>query len=98
MLDLHNNKYDRKVLKENIYSLKLIDILMTQTLDVTFIVRYILSDLYQLTEEDKKIDVNMVLKYQTHINKKELYKSLSDYNSDDDSIDDFESYSLKKSK
>ena len=57
MLDLYNNKYDRKVLKENIYSVKLTDILKTQILDITFIVRYILSDLYQLTEEDKSIEV-----------------------------------------
>ena len=35
MLDLYNNKYDRKTLKDNIYALKLIDILKTQTLDVT---------------------------------------------------------------
>ena len=27
MLDLYNNKYDRKTLKDNIYALKLIDIL-----------------------------------------------------------------------
>jgi len=41
MLDLYNNKYDRKTLKDNIYAVKLIDILKTQTIDVTFAVRYI---------------------------------------------------------
>ena len=55
MLDLYNIKYDRNTLKENIYSLKLIDILKTQELDLSFIVRYILSDLYQLHEEDMNI-------------------------------------------
>lgn len=92
MLDLYNNKYDRKTLKDNIYAVKLIDILKTQTLNVTFIVRYILSDLYQLDDEDRTIDVDMVLKYQNHINKDELLELLVNYNSDDDSIEDFESY------
>ena len=60
MLDLYNIKYDRQTLKEHIYSLKLMDILKTQHLDLFFIVRYILSDLYQLHDEDKKIDVDLV--------------------------------------
>jgi hypothetical protein len=98
MLDLYNNKYNKTTLKANIYSLKLIDILKTQTLDITFIVRYILSDLYQLTEEEKNIDVDLVLKYQPHIHREELIASLEDYNSDDDSIHDFETYSESQTK
>ena len=98
MLDLYNNKYDRKSLKENIYELKLIDILKTQTLDISFIVCYILSDLYQLHEDDKKITINTVLKYQNHINKNELLIALIDYNSDDDSLEDFEKISERNSK
>jgi len=97
MLDLYNNKYDRQTLKENIYAVKLIDILKTQTLDITFIVRYILSDLYQLHEEDMKIDINIVLKYQPHINKKDLLKSIIDYNSDDDSVEDFQTFADRNS-
>lgn len=93
MLDLYNIKYDRKTLKENIYAVKLIDILKTQDLDITFIVRYILSDLYQLHKEDQKISVETVILYQPHINKEELNKALLDYNSDDDSIEDFQTYS-----
>ena len=93
MLDLYNKKYDRDTLKENIYSLKLMDILKTQVLDVTFIVRYILNQLYQLNEEDQYIKVDTVIKYQPHINKKELISALIDYNSDDDSVEDFQSYS-----
>ena len=50
MLDLYNNKYDRQTLKENIYALNFIDILKTQTIDVTFAVRYILNPKYQLTK------------------------------------------------
>lgn len=92
MLDLYNNKYDRKTLKENIYAVKLIDILKTQKLDITFIVRYILSDLYQFTDEDKKINVETVIKYQPHIDRETLIKAIVDYNSDDDSVEDFQSY------
>ena len=36
MLDLYNNKYNRHDLKENIYAVKLIDILKTQKIDVNF--------------------------------------------------------------
>jgi hypothetical protein len=93
MLDLYNNKYDRNILKENIYSLKLVDILKTQILDLSFVVRYILSDLYQFDEEDKNIDVDMVIKYQSHLNKKDLIFALSEYNSDDDSVEDFQTCS-----
>ena len=98
MLDLYNNKYDRKILKENIYAVKLSDILKSQILDMTFIVRYILSDLYKLHEDDKNIDIDMVLKYQPHINKENLLQELENYNSDDDSIEDFQSYSERLSK
>jgi hypothetical protein len=92
MLDLYNNQYDRQTLKENIYAVKLIDILKTQKLDITFIVRYILSDLYQLDDEDKKIDIDTVIQFQPHINKKELILGINEYNSDDDSVEDFETY------
>lgn len=93
MLDLYNNKYDRDTLKQHIYAVKLTDILKTQVLDITFIVRYILNDLYQINDEDQNITVDTVLKYQPHINKKELIRALKEYNSDDDSVEDFQSYS-----
>jgi hypothetical protein len=95
MLDLYNIKYDRKTLKENIYAVKLMDILKTQNLDITFIVRYILSDLYQIHEDDMNISIEDVIKYQPHINKKELEKALLDYNSDEDSIEDFQTFAEK---
>jgi tellurite resistance protein len=97
MLDLYNNKYNRKTLKENIYAVKLIDILKTQILDITFIVCYILSDLYQLSDDDKKINIDMVLKYQPHIQREQLNAALIVYNSDDDSIEDFQSYMERNS-
>lgn len=96
MLDLYNNKYDRETLKQHIYEVKLIDILKTQTLDMSFIVRYILSDLYQLHEEDKNISMDDIIMYQPHIKLEELVDNIFSYNSDDDSIEDFQSCSERK--
>ena len=90
MIDLYNNKYDRQTLKDNIYAVKLIDILKTQNIDVTFTVRYILNKNYQFHEEDEKITTYDVLFYQPHITKNSLIKEMLNYDSDDDSIDDFE--------
>jgi hypothetical protein len=92
MLDLKNNQYDRQTLKEYIYAVSLIDILETQKLDVTFIVRYILQNKYQLTEEEERITIEKVLECQPHIKKEELMKAIWDYDSDDDSIPSFDSY------
>lgn len=93
MLDLYNKKYDRQTLKDNIYAVKLIDILKTQTIDVTFAVRYILAKKYYFHDDDTKITTSTVLRYQPHISAEALYQELVDYTSDDDSIDDFETYS-----
>uniref|UniRef100_A0A6C0JF76 Uncharacterized protein n=1 Tax=viral metagenome TaxID=1070528 RepID=A0A6C0JF76_9ZZZZ len=95
MLDLYNKRYSRETLKKYIYSVKLIDILKSQKLDITFIVRYILNPKYQLNEIDEYINVDTVFFYQTHIDKNKLREALANYNSDDDSIEDFESVSKK---
>lgn len=89
MIDLYNNKYSRQILKDNIYAVKLFDILKTQIIDVTFAVRYILNIKYQIHDDDN-ITAPDVLKHQPHITYDELQKALQDYESDDDSIDDFE--------
>ena len=96
MLDLYNKKYDRKTLKDNIYAVKLIDILKTQIIDVTFAVRYILNKKYQINDDDIGITAPVVLKYQHHISYNELQNGLNDYESDDDSIDDFETVSNRE--
>ena len=95
MLDLYNKKYDRLTLKNNIYSLKLIDILKTQKIDVSFAVRYILNKKYQLIEEDN-LTAPDVLHFQSHITYDELQEALINYESDDDSIEDFETVSYGK--
>ena len=96
MLDLYNNKYSRQVLKDNIYAVKLIDILKTQKIDITFAARYILNKNYQINDDDNDITISVVLNYQPHIKYNELQKALFNYDSDDDSIDDFETVSNRK--
>ena len=93
MLDLYNNKYDRQTLKDNIYAVSLIDILKTQKIDVTFAVRYILNKNYQINDKDSIINALIVLHFQPHITHDELQKAMDDYDSDDDSVDDFETVS-----
>jgi hypothetical protein len=95
MLDLYNKKYDRVALKKHIYSVSLIDILKTQHLDASFVVRYILNNVYQLTKEEETINIDMVLKYQLHLTKPVLFAEQLIYDSDNDSIDDFEDFTLK---
>jgi hypothetical protein len=95
MLDLYNKQYSRETLKNYIYSVKLIDILKSQKLDVTFIVRYILNPKYQLHEIDEYINIDTVLMYQTHITKQLLEQELLNYTTDDDSVEDFETISKK---
>jgi len=96
MIDLYNNKYDRETLKNNIYAVKLIDILKTQKLDITFVVRYILNNKYQLIKEEEDITIDMVLKYQKHIILHELMFAINLYDDDDDSVDDFETVAKNK--
>jgi hypothetical protein len=93
MLNLYNKKYSREDLKKNIYALKLTDIVKTQTLDTTFIVKYILNPNYQILDEDQEITMDYVLKFQPHIRKELLLIGLKLYNKDDDSIEDFETVS-----
>ena len=96
MLDLQNNKYDRQTLKDNIYSLNLLDILKTQVLDDTFVVRYILNKNYQLSEEEQKINIKTIIKYQPHLSINTLYNRFLEYISDDDSVDDFDTVARRR--
>ena len=95
MLDLYNKKYDRETLKDNIYAVRLLDIVKTQIIDVTFAVRYILNKKYQLHQPDN-ITIIDILQHQPHITYEEIQKELFQYDSDDDSIDNFEVVSNKK--
>jgi hypothetical protein len=89
MLDLKHKKYNRAALKKYIYAVSLVDILKTQYLDATFVVRYILNNNYQLTKEEETIDTEMVLKYQPHITKYAIQMEQIKYDAKYDSVDGF---------
>ena len=92
-LDLYNNKYDLQTLKTNIYFVSLVDILKTQTLTAEFCVKYILNSDFQLSEEEDKLTIDDVKKWQPHIleidlmNAKKLIRT--------NSFEDFESFANK---
>ena len=93
MLDLHNNKYDRETLKQCIYAIKLVDIVKTQIIDATFAVRYLLNSKYYIEDNEIRVTPKMILYYQKHITEAELISAMALYDSDDDSIEDFEKIS-----
>jgi hypothetical protein len=94
-MDLNKNKYSLKTLKENIYLLNLVDILKTQRLTARFVVHYILNNIYQLKKEEQEITMEDVIKYQPHINIISLINEQMLYESDADSLEDFEEISKK---
>ena len=98
MLDLYNNKYDQITLKNHIYELNLIDVLKTQKIDASFVAKYILNKKYQLLKEELFITPKMVLFYQQHISSNQLKQAMFLYDSDDDSVEDFETISNKDKK
>jgi hypothetical protein len=83
-MDLHKNKYDRETLKTNIYSLNLVEILKTQHLDYSFVVRYILNINYQFTKEEQLITIDDVVRFQPHLDKDILEKEC--FTDDNDSV------------
>ena len=95
MLELFKKQYDLKTLKENIYGLKLRDVLKTQKLTSEFCVKYILNTNYQICKEDENITAQDVLISQPHISKKQLLFDIINYTSDDDSYEDFDSFSKR---
>ena len=81
---------NREEIKKRIYELSLFTILTTQKIDTSFAVKYILQKKYQLTPLEETITVETVLQYQPHLKKEELIRGLLEYESDDDSCDDFD--------
>ena len=97
MLDLYKKKYDRQTLKDHIYAIDFFDLLRTQTIDVTFAVRYILNKKYDLEDKYKIITPELVVRLQPHIKLQELIVEIFNYDSDDDSVTDFETVSNRVS-
>jgi hypothetical protein len=94
MLNLKEYQYDRQTLKNNIYAVDLLELLKTQHIDVTFAVRYLLNKNYDI-EDKYNITPQLVVEYQPHITLKSILYELIQYQSDDDSVEDFESVSKK---
>jgi len=80
------------ILKENIYNVSLLDILSTQKINEKFAVNYILNDRFKLTQEEKNITIDDVIKFQPQLDKKLLFK-LYIMDPNDDNFPNFEKYS-----
>ena len=66
-LDLYSSQYSSDILEKNIDALDLLTIIKTQTLKYDFIINFILNDEYQITPEEKTIDMYDVIRNQPHI-------------------------------
>ncbi len=92
-MDLFTRQYSLDELKQNIYALKLIDILKTQILTARFVAHYILNPIYQLTKEEEQLTITDVLFFQPHLKSYEIINEQLIYASDADSVEDFETWS-----
>jgi hypothetical protein len=95
MLDLYKKQYDRQILKDNIYAVNFFDLLKTQKIDVTFAAKYLLNKNYDLHDKYKILTPEIVVRLQPHIKIEELRNEILNYDSDDDSITNFEIVSKK---
>jgi hypothetical protein len=95
MLDLYNKQYDRQTLKDHIYAIDFFDLLRTQKIDVTFAVRYLLNKKYDLEDKYKILTPEIIVRLQPHIKIEDLKNEILNYESDDDSVTDFETVSNK---
>ena len=93
MLDLYKKKYDRQTLKDHIYAINFFDVLRTQEIDATFAVRYLLNKNYDLDDKYKILTPELIVRLQPHIKIEDLRFEILNYDSDDDSVTDFETVS-----
>ena len=75
-LKKYENFYSKKVLIKNINNISLDVILSTQKLDLDFIVNYILDEKFQISSNEKNIDILTVLEEQPHINREDLLQAI----------------------
>ena len=52
---------------KNLESISLVKLVKQEKLSLDFICNYVLKEKYQITPEEKEIDIFFVLAYQTHI-------------------------------
>jgi hypothetical protein len=75
-IDLYSNTFPLDVLEKNIDKLDLKTLIKTQKLSYDFIIKYILNEEYQITPEEKTIDIYDVIYNQSHIDIEELKNML----------------------
>ncbi len=75
-LDLYSFRFPNHILEKNVNFLDLITLLKTQTLTYEFILEYILNEKYQITPEEKTIDIYDVIHNQPHLDINELKQRL----------------------
>ena len=92
-MDVFTTQYSLEELQNNIYALKLTDILKTQKLTARFVAHYILNPIYQLTKEEEQLTVTDVLFFQPHLQLDEILNEQLTYDPKLDSIEDFETCS-----
>jgi hypothetical protein len=66
-IDLYSNKFPIDILEKNIDKLDLTTLIKTQDLTYEFIVTYVLNEEYQITPEEKTIDIYDVVYNQKNI-------------------------------
>lgn len=76
-IDLYSYTFPLNILEKNVNSLDLKTLIKTQTLSYDFIIKYVLNEEYQITPEEKTIDIYDVVYNQSHINIDELKKMLN---------------------
>lgn len=76
-LDLYSSLYSIDILQQNIDALDLLTIIKTQILTYDFIVNFILNEEFQITPEEKTIDMYDVVRNQPHIDINKLKIAIS---------------------
>ena len=70
--DLRKKQYPLHILTQNVDYVSVSALVRWQQLDADFCKKFILNEEYQSVEEQYKIDVQYVLKYQPHLSYNEL--------------------------
>lgn len=76
-IDLYSYKFPIDILENNINNLDLLTLIKTQDLTYEFIIKYVLNEEYQITPEEKTIDIYDVVNNQKNINLQELKNKLN---------------------
>lgn len=76
-IDLYSNKFPIDILEKNIHNLDLLTLIKTQDLTYDFIINYVLNQEYQITPEEKTIDIYDVVNFQKNINLQKLKNKLN---------------------